>query len=81
MIKKATVPKKIPINRQVITFLSRVASGKDNPTTAIMKAMAVPERRTARHTRQPKAHRPTGTGGFQGSGSGQGECRQHSGRY
>ena len=42
MIKKATVPKKIPINLQVITFLSRVASGKDNPTTAIMKAMAVP---------------------------------------
>ena len=43
MIKKATVPKKIPINLQVITFLSRVASGKDNPTTAIMKAMAVPK--------------------------------------
>ena len=39
------------------------------------------ERRTARHTRQPKAHRPTGTGGLQGSGSSQGKCRQHCGRY
>ena len=34
-----------------------------------------------RHTRQPKAHRPTGTGGLQGSGSSQGKCRQHCGRY
>lgn len=42
MIKKVTVPKKMPIRRQVITFLSKVASGKESPTTAIMKAMAVP---------------------------------------
>lgn len=35
-------PKKMPINRQVITFLSNVASGRDNPTTAIIKANAVP---------------------------------------
>lgn len=33
-MKKATVPKKIPIRRQVITFLSNVASGSDSPTTA-----------------------------------------------
>lgn len=41
-MKKATVPKKIPIRRQVITFLSNVASGSDSPTTAIIKAIAVP---------------------------------------
>ena len=34
--------KKIPINLQVITFLSIVASGIDKPMTAIIKAMAVP---------------------------------------
>ncbi len=36
------VPKKIPMSRHVMTFFRRVASGSDNPTTAIMKAMAVP---------------------------------------
>lgn len=41
-MKKATVPKKIPISFHVITFLSKVASGNDSPTTAIIKAMAVP---------------------------------------
>ena len=35
-------PKKIPINFQVITFFNNVASGNDKPTTAIMKAIAVP---------------------------------------
>lgn len=42
MMKKATVPKKIPISLHVITFLSKVASGRESPTTAIMNAMAVP---------------------------------------
>ena len=42
MIQVATTPKKIAINFQVITFLSIVASGMDKPTTAIMKAIAVP---------------------------------------
>ena len=41
-MKKATVPKKIPIRRQVITFLSNVASGSDSPTTAIIKAKVTP---------------------------------------
>lgn len=36
------VPKKIPMSRHVMTFFSNVASGNDKPTTAIMKAMAVP---------------------------------------
>ena len=36
------VPKKMPISRHVITFLSKVASGNDSPTTAIMNARAVP---------------------------------------
>lgn len=42
MMKNVTVPKNIPISLHVITFFSRVASGKDRPTTAIMKAIAVP---------------------------------------
>lgn len=41
-IKAATVPKKMPMRRQVMTFFSKVASGRDKPTTAIIKAMAVP---------------------------------------
>ncbi len=36
------IPKNIPMSFHVITFLSIVASGNDNPTIAIMKAMAVP---------------------------------------
>lgn len=41
-MKKATVPKNIAISRHVITFFSKVASGSESPTTAIMKAIAVP---------------------------------------
>lgn len=41
-MNSATIPKNIPINRHVITFFSKVASGKDSPTTPIMKAIAVP---------------------------------------
>lgn len=36
------VPKKIPINFHFMTFFNKVASGRDKPTTAIIKAMAVP---------------------------------------
>lgn len=36
------MPKKVAINLAVITFLSIVASGKDSPTEAIIKARAVP---------------------------------------
>lgn len=32
----------MPINFHDITFFNNVASGKDKPTTAIIKAMAVP---------------------------------------
>ena len=32
----------MPISRHVITFLSNVASGNDNPTTDIMNTSAVP---------------------------------------
>ena len=42
MINKVTVPKNIPIIFMDITFLSKVASGSDNPTVAIINAMAVP---------------------------------------
>ena len=41
-MSEATVAKKIPTNFQVITFFNKAASGKDNPTTAIIKANAVP---------------------------------------
>ena len=41
-MKNVITPKKIPINRHVITFFNRVASGSDSPTTAIIKARAVP---------------------------------------
>ena len=43
IIINATVQKKIPISRQVITFLSIVASGRERPTTDIMNARAVPK--------------------------------------
>lgn len=36
------VPKNTPMRRHVTTFLSSVASGSDNPTMPIMKAMTVP---------------------------------------
>ena len=42
MINSVIVPKKMPISFHVITFLSSVASGSESPTTAIIKAMAVP---------------------------------------
>lgn len=42
MMNNVTVPKKMPMSFQVITFLSMVASGSDRPTTAIMKDNAVP---------------------------------------
>ena len=42
MINAVTVPKKIPIYFQVITFLRRAASGRESPTVAIMNAIAVP---------------------------------------
>ena len=37
-----TTPKKMAISLNVITFLSNMASGRDKPTTPIIKAMAVP---------------------------------------
>ena len=39
MMSSVITTKKIPINLQVITFLSIVASGIDKPMTAIIKAM------------------------------------------
>ena len=42
-MKRVTVEKNTAMSRHVITFFSRVASGRDRPTTAIMKAMAVPK--------------------------------------
>ena len=42
-MQRVTTPKKIPISLKVITFFSNMASGNDNPTTAIIKAMAVPK--------------------------------------
>jgi len=36
------MPKKVAISLVVITFLSIVASGKESPTDAIIKARAVP---------------------------------------
>lgn len=41
-MKNVTVPKNMPINLHVITFLSKVASGSERPTTAIIKDIAVP---------------------------------------
>ena len=42
MMKRVMVAKNIEMRRHVITFFSSVASGRESPTTAIMKAMAVP---------------------------------------
>lgn len=42
MINAVTVPKKIQISFQVITFFRRAASGTESPTVAIMNAIAVP---------------------------------------
>lgn len=41
-MKNVTVPKNMPINLHVMTFLSKVASGSERPTTAIIKDIAVP---------------------------------------
>lgn len=41
IINKAVTPKKMPTKRHVITFFNNVASGSENPTTAIIKAKAV----------------------------------------
>lgn len=43
MINSVTVAKNTAISRHVITFFRRVASGSDKPTTAIIKAIAVPK--------------------------------------
>ena len=43
MINSVTVVKNTTMSRHVITFFSRVASGSDKPTTAIIKAIAVPK--------------------------------------
>ena len=43
MINKVTIPKYSAMSFTVITFLSKVASGIDRPTVAIIKAIAVPK--------------------------------------
>ncbi len=43
MMKSVKIVKNTMMRRHVITFFSKVASGSDNPTTAIIKAMAVPK--------------------------------------
>lgn len=42
MMNTVIKPKNIPINLHFMTFFNNVASGSDKPTTAIMKASAVP---------------------------------------
>ena len=42
IIHSVTTLKKILINLKVITFFKSIASGKDNPTTPIINAIAVP---------------------------------------
>lgn len=43
MIQTVTTLKNMPINFHVITFFKSIASGRDNPTTPIIKAIAVPK--------------------------------------
>ena len=43
MMQSVTTPKKITISFKVITFFKSIASGNDNPTTPIIKAIAVPK--------------------------------------
>ena len=43
MMQSVTTPKKIPISFKVITFFKSIASGRDKPTTPIIKAIAVPK--------------------------------------
>lgn len=42
MMNTVIKPKNIPINLHFMTFFNNVASDNDKPTTAIMKASAVP---------------------------------------
>ena len=42
MINNVITLKKININLKVITFFSKVASGKESPIVLIIKAIAVP---------------------------------------
>ena len=42
MIQRVTVAKNTAINFHVITFFNNIASGRDKPTTPIIKAIAVP---------------------------------------
>lgn len=42
IMKIVTTAKKIPMSFRVITFFNSIASGMERPTTAIIKAMAVP---------------------------------------
>ena len=42
IIQSVTTPKKMAISLKVITFFKSIASGNDNPTTPIIKAIAVP---------------------------------------
>ena len=42
-MQTVTTEKKMAINLIVITFFNNIASGKDNPTTPIIKAIAVPK--------------------------------------
>lgn len=42
MMQSVTTLKKMAMSLKVITFLSSIASGKERPTTPIIKAIAVP---------------------------------------
>lgn len=42
IMHSVTTPKKMAISFKVITFFKSIAFGKENPTTPIIKAMAVP---------------------------------------
>ena len=42
MMQSVTTLKKIAMSFKVITFFRSIASGKERPTTAIIKAIAVP---------------------------------------
>ena len=43
MIQSVTTTKKMAMSFNVITFFNSIASGKDKPTTPIIKAIAVPK--------------------------------------
>ena len=42
MMQTTTTPKKMAMSFKVITFFKSIASGKERPTTPIIKAIAVP---------------------------------------